>query len=45
MPLKKGKGDKVVSENIRELWHAKKKRSKKQIIAIAMRVAGRSKKK
>jgi hypothetical protein len=33
----------VISENISELWHAKKKRSRKQIIAIAMRVAGKSK--
>ena len=44
-PLKKGSSRKVVSSNIRELKHAKKKRSKKQIIAIALSKAGKSKKK
>ena len=43
MPLKKGKSDKVVSENIRELRHSGK--PEKQSIAIAMNEAGRSKKK
>ena len=41
MPLKKGKGDKVVSENIRELVHSG--RPQKQAVAIAMRTAGRPK--
>ena len=43
MPLKKGKSDKVVSENIRELRQSG--RPEKQSIAIAMSEAGRSKKK
>lgn len=43
MPLKKGKSDKVVSENISELRHSG--RPEKQSIAIAMKEAGRSKKK
>lgn len=42
MPLKKGKSDKVVSQNIREL--RKSGRPQDQAVAIAMREAGRSKK-
>ena len=40
-PLKKGKSDKVVSSNIREL--IKSGRPQKQAVAIAMRSAGRPK--
>ena len=43
MPLKKGKSDKVVSTNIRELMHSG--RPQKQAIAIAYSKAGRSRKK
>lgn len=43
MPLKTGKSDKVVSENISEL--IKSGRSRKQAIAIAIRKSGRSRKK
>ena len=43
MPLKKGKSKKVVSKNISELMHSG--RPQKQAIAIAMSVAGKSKKK
>lgn len=43
MPLKSGKSNKVVSENIRtEMAHGK---PQKQAIAIALNKAGRSKKK
>ncbi len=43
MPLKKGKSNKVVSENISELRHSG--RPEKQSIAIALSEAGRSNKK
>jgi hypothetical protein len=42
-PLKKGSSDKVVSQNISELVHSG--RPQKQAIAIAMKEAGRSRKK
>jgi hypothetical protein len=42
LPLRKGKSDKVISENISELMHSGK--PKKQAMAIAMSEAGRSKK-
>lgn len=47
MPLKRGSSQKVISQNIRELAHSKTKRgqqrSQKQNVAIAMRMAGKSK--
>jgi len=43
MPLKSGKSDKVVSQNISELMHSG--RPQKQAIAISMSNAGRSKSK
>lgn len=43
MPLKKGSSDEVVSANIAELMHSG--RPQAQAIAIAMKEAGRSKKK
>lgn len=55
MPLKKGSSRKVISENIRELYRDNKKsgkekgaggkaRPKSQIIAIALSMAGKSRK-
>lgn len=55
MPLKKGLSRKVISENIRELYRDNKKsgkekgaggkaRPKSQIIAIALSMAGKSRK-
>lgn len=41
MPLKRGKSDKVVSENIRELMKAG--HSQMQSVAIALKKAGRKK--
>lgn len=43
MPLKKGRSNKVIQANIRELIHAGKK--PEQAVAIAYSKAGRSKKK
>lgn len=43
MPLSKGKSNKSVSKNIRTLIHEGKKN--KQAIAIALSLAGRSRKK
>ena len=40
MPLKKGSGKRVISENIRREMHAGK--PQKQAIAIAMRRAGKA---
>ena len=41
MPLKKGKSDKIISQNISELMHSG--RPKNQAIAISMSKAGKSK--
>lgn len=43
MPLKKGRSKKVISENIKELIHSG--HEQRQAIAIAMKVAGKSRKK
>ena len=43
MPLKKGKSKAVISSNIRELRHSG--RPQKQAIAIAMRSAGKARRK
>ncbi len=43
MPLKKGSSNKVVSENVKELMATG--RPQKQAVAIAMRTAGKPKKK
>ncbi len=42
MPLKKGRSQKIISENIRELMHAG--HPQKQSIAIAMKCAKKTKK-
>ena len=43
MPIKKGKGKKIVGQNIVELLHAG--RPRKQAVAIALKNAGLSRKK
>jgi hypothetical protein len=43
MPLKDGSTRGVISDNIRELTHAAKKRPRRQIIALALANARKSK--
>lgn len=43
MPMKKGSSKKAIAENIRELRHSG--RPQKQAVAIAMKKAGKGKKK
>ena len=43
MPLKKGRSKKVVGENVKELMHSG--RPQKQAVAIALKKAGRSRRK
>ena len=43
MPLRKGKGKTTISANIRELRHSG--RPQRQSVAIAMRAAGKSRRK
>ena len=43
MPLRKGKGKATISANIRELRHSG--RPQRQSVAIAMRAAGKSRRK
>jgi hypothetical protein len=49
MPLSKGKSKKAINKNIKELSHSTTKRGKQrshdQNVAIAMKMAGKSKKK
>lgn len=42
MPLKRGKGKKTMSDNIREIMHSG--RPQRQSVAIAMRMAGKRRK-
>ena len=42
MPLKSGRSQKVISENIKELMHSNPDRNQKQAVAIAMSNARKS---